>query len=249
MLCNTCNEEKDQSEFSKGRKQCKSCKIIYNKKYYLENQEKLRQDTKKYRIENKEAVNAHQRVYNKQYRIENKEKIAEKDKKYQATDNGKKKGRERTAKYREVHKDRLAIERRADRKERYKTDPNYRIKHHCRNRLLDVLKGHAKKPAKTMEIMDCSIEQLKAWLEYNFDDNMNWDNMGPYWHIDHIKPCASFDFAKSKDDIYECFGWKNLRPCEGKENLSKGNKVDNELIEKYKNLALKFEKEYSKNNE
>ncbi len=98
-----------------------------------------------------------------------------------------------------------------------------------------------------MEILGCSIEQIRAWLEYNFDDDMNWENMGSYWHIDHVKPCASFDFAEDEEDIYECFGWKNLRPCEGTENISKGDKVDKKLIEKYKKLATKFEKEYLKN--
>jgi hypothetical protein len=51
---------------------------------------------------------------------------------------------------------------------------------------------------------------------------MNWQNYGQ-WHIDHIRPCASFDL---KDPIEQakCFNYTNLQPLWAKENLSKGAK-------------------------
>lgn len=77
------------------------------------------------------------------------------------------------------------------------------------------------------------------WLKYNFDDKMNWDNYGSYWHIDHVIPCAHFDFTK-EEDIKTCFIWTNLRPLEGKENNSKKDKIIPEEIEKQKNQVSKF---------
>lgn len=42
---------------------------------------------------------------------------------------------------------------------------------------------------------------------------MSWDNRGKYWHIDHIKPCSSFNLEK-QEEIFRCFNWTNLRPLE-----------------------------------
>jgi len=72
---------------------------------------------------------------------------------------------------------------------------------------------------------------------------MSWENYGK-WHIDHIKPCSSYDFNKS-EDIIECFNWKNLRPCWGKENLEKSDKIDLVLINKFKTKAETFLKSNS----
>ena len=46
---------------------------------------------------------------------------------------------------------------------------------------------------------------------------MTFDNYGE-WHIDHVKPCSSFDLT-NEQEIYECFNWKNIRPCWKKLNL------------------------------
>ena len=46
------------------------------------------------------------------------------------------------------------------------------------------------KSKKTIEILGCSFEEFKLYIESKFDENMNWDNYGSYWHIDHIKPIS-----------------------------------------------------------
>lgn len=53
---------------------------------------------------------------------------------------------------------------------------------------------------------------------------MSWDNYGMYgWHIDHIKPCSSFDLSNPAEQKI-CFHYTNLQPLWAKENLSKGKK-------------------------
>lgn len=62
-------------------------------------------------------------------------------------------------------------------------------------------------------------------LEKEFTDGMTWENYGE-WHVDHIRPMASFDFI-SVDcaDFKECWSLSNLQPLWGDENISKGSRL------------------------
>jgi len=74
-----------------------------------------------------------------------------------------------------------------------------------------------------MKLVGCSIDQLKQHIEKQFKKGMSWDNWGIYgWHIDHIKPCASFDLTKESEQK-KCFHYTNLQPLWAKENLKKYN--------------------------
>lgn len=64
------------------------------------------------------------------------------------------------------------------------------------------------------------MDWLKKWLEYRFDDQMNWNNLGTYWQIDHVLPICKFDFSR-KDDKNICFHWTNLQPLTKDENRQK----------------------------
>ena len=52
------------------------------------------------------------------------------------------------------------------------------------------------KSKRTEELLGCTIEEAKAHLASMFTDGMSWDNHGES-HIDHIRPCASFDLKRS----------------------------------------------------
>lgn len=75
-----------------------------------------------------------------------------------------------------------------------------------------------------MELISCSIEQLREHLEKQFTAGMNWQNYG-LWVIDHIRPCASFDLGKSSEQ-YKCFHYINLQSLWEKENINKGDRID-----------------------
>jgi len=42
------------------------------------------------------------------------------------------------------------------------------------------------------------IEELKEHLEVRFENGMTWENHGEL-HVDHRRPCASFDLTKEED--------------------------------------------------
>jgi hypothetical protein len=122
-----------------------------------------------------------------------------------------------------------------------KNDPNYKMKYVLRSNLTKaVCRIHGgTKSERTMKYVGCSLDFLKNWFEFLFDEHMNWSNHGSYWHIDHIKPCSSFDLT-NQEDIFSCYNWSNLRPLNKEENIKKSNVLHCDLILYYKELKDAF---------
>jgi hypothetical protein len=129
----------------------------------------------------------------------------------------------RKKQYRKQNKQKIAEYKYWYHKNRYQNDIEYRLLHNCGNHIRTYLKQN-KENQRSTELLGCTIAELKQHLENKFDSKMLWENYGSYWHIDHIIPCASFDFA---DPIQQkqCFHYTNLQPLEAKENIRKSNKI------------------------
>ncbi len=105
---------------------------------------------------------------------------------------------------------------------RLNTKPESRITENLRRRTRAVLEG-INKSDNTLALIGCSPKELKKHLESLFTKGMSWSNYGK-WHIDHIKPCSSFDLTIESQQR-ECFNYQNLQPLWARDNLSKGNKI------------------------
>lgn len=106
---------------------------------------------------------------------------------------------------------------------RRKSDPKFRMEQTLRTRIRKVLNGH-NKSAKTLELLGCSLEFFRDYLEKQFHPGMTWNNYGIVWHVDHILPCAEFHLQHSEEQEI-CFHWTNLQPLFAKDNLSKSYKI------------------------
>lgn len=113
---------------------------------------------------------------------------------------------------------------------RLKTDSNFKITYTLRSRLLNALKYNLKSNT-TLNLLGCSIEELKVHLESQFTEGMNWDNYGKNgWHVDHIVPIAYFNLSDSFQQQL-CFHFTNLQPLWWYDNYKKGNKLTPEIME------------------
>ena len=113
-------------------------------------------------------------------------------------------------------------------KERETKFPHLRIKNRIIQRIGKAVKRNcAKKAHPTFVLTGCTIRYLRSHLESQFKPGMTWANYGA-WHIDHIRPCASFNLLDAQQQS-ECFHWSNLQPLWASENCSKGSKFNASL--------------------
>jgi hypothetical protein len=202
---------------------CKRCSLEkecpYNKRYCRDCQNLF---SKEYKLKNKEKI----AEYNKNYKSERKDEIKEYNKNYNLNN-------------------RESIQKRQteNQRNRRNNDINYKLSVNLRNRIKKFLKGET----KSNKLIGCSIDFFKKWLEYNFTSNMNFDNYGSVWHMDHVIPCSLFNLENDNEKNY-CFNWTNIRPYDSIKNMSRGNRLTIiDLLHQELKLKL-FLKKYSENN-
>ncbi len=104
--------------------------------------------------------------------------------------------------------------------ERASVDTGYRLGLNLRKRLGTALRGN-QKAGSAVRDLGCTIPELKLYLEKLFQPGMTWENWGRKgWHIDHIKPLASFDLTDREQFLKACH-YTNLQPLWATENLRK----------------------------
>lgn len=207
--CSKCKILKDISLFSlrprtkdgyNGR--CKACILEYNKKYrqeYSEEQKiKTKEKVKEYALKNSEKT----KQYRVEYRLKNKEAI----KKYH---------RDLYLKNKEKRK-KYNLDNRRKKNEYYRNyipSLNAKIAKSLHTRILAAVRSvKAKKYTSSIKLTGCSIEFFIEYIQEKFTGNMSWDNYGKDgWHLDHIRPCSSFDLSNPEDQKL-CFHYTNYQP-------------------------------------
>jgi hypothetical protein len=187
----------------------------YIKKWYKENPEKAKAIRKRTYLKNKEKYSARSR----KYYLSNKDKIKSNSKSYRL------KNSEYYKNYlKKYYKDnfyKISKQRKVYKNNVLKKDPIWRLTKNLRTIVKMALKQRPKSN-KTYVLIGCSPKELVSYLESKFKTNMTWNNYGE-WHVDHIKPCSSFDLTKEEEQM-KCFNYMNLQPLWAEENLKKGDK-------------------------
>ena len=112
--------------------------------------------------------------------------------------------------------------RRSWKKQKWTNDSQYRLKSVLSHRVRLALKSQgACKKTSAQDLLGCSADHAKQHIQSLFCSGMNWENMGQ-WHIDHIRPCASFDLTDPEQQK-QCFHFSNLQPLWAADNLAKSD--------------------------
>ena len=191
--------------------------VEYARKYRAANLEKVADRKRKHYAANRERIIDNQR----KYYAANPEKSVERNRRYYAAN--REKEAERNRMHRVASKEAIKNYHQIYRHNRRQTDHKFRLVTNMRARISRALKNNYKSdPTKTL--LGCTIEALWSHLESMFADGMTRDNYGlDGWHIDHIRPCASFDLTDPEQQK-ECFHYTNLQPLWAEENMRKGGK-------------------------
>ncbi|MFL1549751.1 hypothetical protein ACI77I_11695 [Pseudomonas sp. D47] len=120
--------------------------------------------------------------------------------------------------YREANKDK-ANQRHGI---RYASDPEYRMYFKVRRILRRVSEFAGRKQAYRSSVLGYCSQDLASHIESKFLEGMNWGNAGD-WHVDHIKPIASF-FKEGITDPAVINALSNLQPLWAEDNLRKGSR-------------------------
>jgi len=183
-----------------------------SKEYYQNHKE----ERKQYAIEHIEKT----KNYKQKYYIQHKKEIKLKNKKYY--DEHKKELKIKEQEYRKTHGE----EKKIYRDNKLRVDINFKLACYLRSRLVAAVKNNQKSGSAVRDL-GCSIPELKTHLESKFQEGMSWENWSPDgWHIDHIIPLDSFDL-QDREEFLKANNYTNLNPLWAKENLSKGNKIQN----------------------
>lgn len=87
-----------------------------------------------------------------------------------------------------------------------------------------LISAKIRKTRHTGEYLGAPMTLIVKWLEFNFGENMSWENYGKVWHIDHTIPIDLFDL-QNENEALVCFCWMNIIPLTAIENLKKSNKL------------------------
>ena len=176
-----------------------------SRKYYLNNIDKKKEydrlrhkeNKDKERIQHKKWLKEHPN-YNKEWKQKNKDKIKKS--------------------YNQEYHNQYE-------QNKYKTNPKFRLNKSMRWMIWNGLKKE-KSGEGWLEFVDYSLSDLVKHLEKQFIVEMNWENYGSYWVVDHIIPRKVFNFTSpDHPDFKRCWALDNLRPLTTEDNLKKGSKL------------------------
>jgi len=101
-------------------------------------------------------------------------------------------------------------------------NPDTKLRYALRRRMSTALRrvmvDKVESSTHVMDYIGCSADELRAYLEAQFEPGMTWDNHGLHgWHIDHVFPICRFDLTNEADK-HKAWHYSNLRPLWARAN-------------------------------
>lgn len=237
LLATSENFYRDRSAPDGFEYRCKNCRKEAQKTPEAKETGRIRMA--KWRELNKEKDAANARVW----RENNRDKTQAATRRYDASDHGKKTRSEsqklrreatnkylrdtgwysspeqkaRKAKWRDENREKV---RKYSRKANKPLLRKLKLRYLCR--IYSALHSQGlRKTQRMIQLVGCTTAELREHIELQFRPGMSWSAyLEGKIHIDHIRPCCSFDLA-DPIQLTEAFHYSNLRPLWANENLVK----------------------------
>jgi hypothetical protein len=214
-------KERSTKRFNSNKKEI----LEQQKSYYKKNKSKLDNKNREYAIEHKEEIKLYREKYNK----ENSEKLSQQQQEYYKNNKIEinKKSKEyrlkNAAKIKQYDLNRKDWKKnyiKIYRKNKMESDPLFKFEYEIRCLISKSIKRSGfKKNKKSEEILGCTFEEFKQYLESKFESWMSWSNHGNWngypkeintaWDVDHKIPVST---AKTEEDIIRLNHYTNLQP-------------------------------------
>lgn len=195
--CIKCKKGKIEVLPKKSGRVCILCRSVRRRLYHIANKERNLVLARKYKEKHAKSVRQKNHEYYNQSGVKERVKIYH-------------------CRWRKNNKKRLNENRR-----KYLKIPQNKIAHNLRIRIGKIID---QKIISSVELLGCTRKFLVSYLESLFKPGMTWKNYGPNgWHIDHIKPCASFDLIKPEEQR-KCCHYTNLQPLWAIDNIKKSDR-------------------------
>ena len=223
--CARCHANKPMDEFgwrSKARRvyqsYCNACRVGIRKEWRAKNPDKSLAQSRR-AFANRQSKGLKQfKKYDRNYYLAHKEQFREQGRLFWRRHSEELKTKKRT--YNKTRRDQARLYWQTNRRGNIQV----RLAASMRARVIAAVRGITKAD-KTFLLVGCSVYELLKHIESQFTEGMNWGNYGLHgWHIDHKRPCASFDLSDSAQQR-ECFHFSNLQPLWAADNWSKGSRV------------------------
>lgn len=237
--CKLCLKARVKEYNKNNKEKISKYRKKYGKQYYESNKEQVRAQHREHYRNNKDKKSeygkknkARRLAWQKEYYRNNRDKVLEYKRKHDKEwlINNRDHRIEYHKEYYRNNKDKIKKRCKEYRRNRLRTDINYKLAGALRSRVNWALKNN-QKAGSAVRDLGCSIEELKGYLEAKFYPNsetgemMAWDNWSLHgWHIDHIIPLASFDLTDREQFVKACH-YTNLQPLWAKENIIKSDKL------------------------
>ena len=123
-------------------------------------------------------------------------------------------------KYREENRERLRVKRNIDKQNRINKNPLTKLRFRISNNITVSLKRNGgKKLSKTTDILGCSFNDFRNYIESLWETWMSWENYGnpkdgvyepnKTWDLDHIIPSSK---ATTEEEILKLNHYSNFQP-------------------------------------
>lgn len=105
-------------------------------------------------------------------------------------------------------------------------DPEFKLITSLRRSFAGAVRNNAK-ASSIIDLIGCSISELKRHIEAQFAEGMTWENWGRgqgKWQIDHNIPVSYFDHS-DENQQRACWHFTNMQPLWAIDNIRKRNKL------------------------